>query len=241
MLDETEAHLIFPTVIYTAQLNNYREYNKVILDNIEPYNFETLDEQNDIYRMTGEHIGKINMHHNSLFQDFFRQISIHAKSYVDLLGVKSDVFEYYITKTWLSILDKPGNHMNYHIHSNSDISFVYYLEVPADADCLSFKNVHRPNQLFSGMMDDDRFEQDKTFLKERNVTNYNSFFIPPREGLLVMWPGNLPHGTVPNPNLNKLQDGRRCGLAGDFNLILKSGYNDFESGRISLDYLRKFN
>jgi uncharacterized protein (TIGR02466 family) len=238
--DNINAHLIFPTVIYTAQLENYKEYNKVILDNIDPYNFDTRVPESPVYRMTGEHLGKIDIHHNKLFSEFFRHVSLHAKSYVNLLGMKDEVFDYFINKTWLSLIDSPETHMIYHSHSNSDISFCYYLEVPENPDCISFKNIHRPNQLFLGMMDDERYEQDKTFFRERNTANYNSFFIPPQEGLLVMWPGHLPHGTVKNPYSDSPQRGRRNGLAGDISLVLKPGYNDFESGRISLDYLRKF-
>lgn len=240
--DKVGVYLIFPTTIYTARLNDYKKFNKTILDNIDPYNFETFDSSvPDGYRMTGEHIGKINMHHNPLFEEFFKVISEHAKTYVSVLGMRDEVFDYYITKTWLSIIDKPGQHMNYHIHSNSEISFIYYLEVPENPDCISFKNKNRPNELFSGMMDDTRPEKHHTFFKERNDSNFNSFFIPPQEGLLVMWPGNLPHGTVQNPHFKELQKGRRCGISGDFNLVIKPGYDFFEAGRINLEHMRKFN
>ena len=238
--DNVEVHLVFPTALYTAHLKDFLKYNKIILENIDKYNFNTREIDDENYRMTGEHIGKIDIHHNELFRDFFKCISEHAQTYVDFLGIKSELFDYYINKTWLSIIDEPDVHMVFHNHSNSDISFIYYLEVPENPDCISFKNIHRPNQLFVGMMGDER-PIEKTFFRERNDLNYNSFFIPPQEGLLVMWPGHLPHGTIQNPYTKELQKGRRNGIAGDFSLVLKPGLNDFESGRISLNYMRKFN
>ena len=238
--DNVEVHLVFPTAIYTAHIKNFLKYNSIILENIGQYNFITKESHDETYRMTGEHIGKINIHHNNLFNDFFKTIIEHAQTYVNFLGIKNELFDYYVNKTWLSIIDEPGEHMVFHNHSNSDISFVYYLEVPENPDSISFKNVNKPNQLFLGMMDDSR-PIEKTFFRERNDLNYNSFFIPPHEGLLIMWPGNLPHGTIQNPYSNELQKGRRNGIAGDISLVLKPGLNDFESGRISLDHMRKFN
>lgn len=238
--DKVNVFLVFPTAIYTAGLSEYKQYNDILLKNLDNYNFNTRDDNDDHYRMTGEHLGKINIHHNELFLNFFKQIINHAQTYVESLGIKSELFDFYINKTWLSIIDEPDEHMVFHNHSNSDISFCYYLEVPENADCLSFKNIHKPNQLFLGMMDDSR-PIEKTFFRERNNLNYNSFYIPPYEGLLVMWPGHLPHGTIQNPYKDEPQKGRRNALAGDISLVLKPGYNDFESGRISLDYMRKFN
>lgn len=237
--DNTNVRFIFPTAIYMSQIGNYEEYNKLLLDNIDNYNFETKTEADKFFRLTGEHLGKINIHHNTLFNDFFKHIALHAKSYVNFLGIKDELFDYYINKTWLSIVDDPVPKINYHSHSNSDISFIYYIEIPENPDCINFSNVHKPNELFQGMMDDSTTVS-KTFFRERNEANYNGYHIVPEEGLLVMWPGHIPHGTIKNPYDDKDQVGRRCGLAGDISIVLKPGYNDFESGRISLDYMRKF-
>ena len=236
--DNVNIHLAFPTAIYTTQPENHERFTKLLNDTVDQYRFDHHADR-DWYIVTGEHVGLINIHHNPLYEDFFKMIAYHASSYVNALGMRNDLFDYYVNKSWLSVIDEPDQYMVYHIHSNSDISFVYYTEVPEEPECISFRNPTRPNQLFEGMMDDER-PIEKTFFRERNTLNYNTFFIPPQPGLLVMFPGKLPHGTVRNPHTNKPQVGRRTAIAGDISLVLKPGYNDFESGRICLEHLRKF-
>lgn len=238
-----EIHYAFPLAIYTKQLDNYEEFNRVILDNIAPYDFTSTDEV-----LTGEWLGKIAMHHNPLFKDFYKTVSDCAKDYVNFLGMRDDIFEYHFTKSWLSIIDKPQYHMGYHTHSISDISWVYYVEVPENADVISFSNMNKPNELFDGLMDDSREvdvnehnnPQGKTFFRERNTPNYNTFFIPPHPGLLVMFPGKQRHGTVPHPQTTEPQLGKRTAVVGDINMHLKHDYLKFESGRINVNFMRTF-
>jgi uncharacterized protein (TIGR02466 family) len=241
--DDAEVHCIFPTAIYTARLNDYKKLNKTVLDNIDPYLFDTSYNDSVLgggWKTTGEYEGKIDLHMNDKFDILFKQIAQHARAYVRILGMKDYLFDYYIHKTWLSLITDSNSHITPHIHSNSDISFVYYLEAPAGSDCISFSNKYRPNELFRGMMDDNRPEE-KTFYSVRNQLNYTSFNIMPNEGLLVMWPGStLMHGTVENTYVNEKPKGRRNGLSGDISLVLKPKLNSYESGRVSLDLMKKF-
>ena len=54
-----------------------------------------------------------------------------------------------------------------------------------------------------------------------------------------MFPGKLNHGTVANPSGIE-QNGRRIAIAGDITLVLKEGFNDYESGRMNKNFLKKF-
>lgn len=242
---DAEVHYAFPTAIFTQQLEDFKSINKIFLDNIEPYDFTSTGEV-----LTGEYLGKISMHHNPLFKDFYKIVSECARDYVDFLGMREDIFEYHFTKSWLSIIDKPTLHMRYHSHSVSDISWVYYVQVPENADAISFFNKHKPNELFSGFMDDGRDSplddlydftpKGKTFFKERNAANYTTFNVPPQEGMLILFPGKQQHGTIPHPDATGPQLGKRTAVVGDINLILKPGHLNFESGRINNDYMRTF-
>jgi len=235
--DNTTIHYMFPTTVYSAIPEPSSKFVETVLNNISDYVFEPQPRK-DYLAVTGEYTGKTNIHHNENLKDFFSMVSMHAKKYVEVLGLKSDIFDYYVNKSWLSIIQNKNVHIQYHDHWESDISFVYYIEVPENADCISFSNNYKSNELFPGMFDDDK-PYEKTFFVERNESNFTSYFIPPLPGLLVMFPGKLNHGTIPNPS-GLDQEGRRVAVAGDITLVLKKGHNDYESGRMSKDFLRKF-
>ena len=235
--DDITVHYMFPTTVYSVIPQPSDELLKIVLNNISDYIFDAQPRK-DYLAVTGEYVGKTNIHHNENLIDFFTVISKHAKNYVTLLGLKENIFDYYVNKCWLSIIQNKNVHMQYHDHWESDISFVYYVEVPENADCISFSNNFKANELFPGLFDDDKpFE--KTFFTERNALNYTSYYIPPIPGLLVMFPGKLNHGTVANPSGIE-QNGRRIAIAGDITLVLKEGFNDYESGRMNKNFLKKF-
>jgi uncharacterized protein (TIGR02466 family) len=237
--DQTQVTFVFPTAIYSAYPENKEKYIQTFTENASKYLFDKTEPNSDFTVLSGEYLGINDIHHNPSFEDFFKMIVKHASAYVDVLGVRNDLFDYYVNKSWLSIIQDSDHHMRYHVHSNSDISFVYYVEVPENADCISFANYNKPNELFVGMFDEPEDKSlDKTFFKERNTSNYSSYFFPPYPGLLMMFPGKLHHGTVQNPNGK--QKGKRVAIVGDISLILKPQYKSFETGRMSLQYMRKF-
>ena len=243
-----EVHYAFPLAIYTEKLDNHEEFNRVILDNIKPYDFISTETT-----LTGEWLGKINIHHNPLFEDFFKTVLRSIKDYVSFLGIEEEFFRYYFTKTWLSVIDRPELHFEYHIHPESDISWVYYVEVPKNAAAVAFGNLHLQNQLFEGMMSDGRLQKDATdningrdlaaplsFFKERNTANFTSFHIPPSPGLLVLFPGKQRHATIAPPYATGPQEGKRIAVVGDVSMFLKPEHLAFESGRIYVDHMRTF-
>ena len=228
------AHFLFPTVVYRDTVKDHESIDRTFRENLSSYEF---DVSNDI--VTGEYAGKIDLHHNPIFAPFFAALKKAVGEYLDILGVNEDLFDTYVTKTWLSVIEKPDQNIRSHSHSMSDISFVYYLEIPKNAQALWFVNNHRPNELFEGMMDHYRPRHDITMLKEVNVANQNLTYFNPEPGMLILFPGKLMHYTDDSPDAYGPMLGRRVALAGDINLYLKPGLNNFESGRIAVDFMRK--
>jgi len=242
--DNIGVNFIFPTAIYTAKPVNKNQYIETIINNISKYQFDSTDTNGSYLVLSGEYAGKSNMHHDPALEDFYKMIVTHAKSYVDVLGIRENLFDYYINKSWLSVIDGPEHHMQYHIHSNADISFVYYVQVPENSDALSFLNTNKPNELFAGMFDTPAgADTNKNFFKERNPTNFTSWYFNPVPGMLFMFPGSkLQHGTVPSPERTQPPVGKRIAVAGDISIVLKPEYSGtgFESGRTSLNFMKKY-
>lgn len=221
---------LFPLTIYKNDLDS-KQYQDLFNGKLNSFDFTSSDDV-----LTGEILGKSSIHHIEEFKPFYEEVALNAREYLKILGVKENLFDVFVTKSWLSIIDKPDYHMRAHSHTVADISFVYYLQVPENADSIMFLNNSKQNELFHDLFEDMR---ERNFLSEYTVSNYNSFFVVPNEGMLLMFPGKQSHKTSANPS-GELQQGKRIAVVGDINLYLKPGITGYESGRVSTDYMRKF-
>ena len=233
-MNEAELVFLFPTAVYKNRLTDYKNYNKILRENLNNYIFESTADL-----LTGEYAGQTDIHTIPVLEDFFKEISNNIRAYIHGLGFKEELLDIYFTKTWLSIIDHKDLHMTYHSHMASDISYVYYLDVPENSDVISFSNMHKPNSIFPGSMDDERTKE-KNMIREYNTSNFNSYHFYPEEGMLIAFPGNLVHGTIENPRSTKPFEGRRIAVVGDLSIHLKPEVVGLEMGRISPDLIKKF-
>ena len=74
-----------------------------------------------------------------------------------------------------------------HDHPNSILSGVYYVKTPKNSGNLIFKNNNNSN-----------FYLEKNNLIEFNTLNSSSYFLPPQENCLHIFPSWLPHYVEPN-------------------------------------------
>lgn len=217
---------IFPTVIYCNNLNPM--INQLLLPEIEPYRFSSDQIQ-------GEYLGLADMHLAESLSEFYQIISSEARIYIETLGINNDLFDLYFVKSTLSKLSTPDQHFVTHKHHCSDISFVYYVQVPPGSDTLYFLNEYKPNELFGYMFNHDR---DRSMIANINAFNAITHNIDPEPGLLVLFPGKTPHGT------RNLSDepfsGERIAIVGDINLVLKPEHNNWDTGKVNLSNWRKF-
>ena len=213
---------IFPTCIYSHQLDS-NLYQTDIDIAISKYMFNRQD------GIQGEYLGLADMHQNPVLQDFYRAIADNARIYTDTLGINNKLFDFYIVKSCLSKHSYNDDTMGRHVHNCSDISFVYYYQVPENSAALMFHDDNQSNQLFGGMF---ARERDRQMLTQTNPFNATEWYMKPVKGLLVMFPGKLPHST------RKLTEeqfvGERIAIVGDINLVLKPDENNWETGKVSL-------
>ena len=74
-----------------------------------------------------------------------------------------------------------------HIHPNSILSGVYYVKTPKNSGNLIFKNNNNSN-----------FYLEQNDLIEFNTLNCATYFLPPQENCLHIFPSWLPHYVEPN-------------------------------------------
>ena len=228
-----ETFNIFPTTIYVGEMVDHQKYRKEFNKVYPKYDYEETSWDNTV----SENLGKPFIHLEDNLDSLFYEISLHAKKYVcDILEYK-DIFDYVITKSWLSRARRPDNEIRWHFHSTSHISFVYYLSTPDNSHTLEFQNTCTKNDLFKAMNVEDEDTADRNMVKNYNPLNSPAFYMHPIEGSLALFPSSLSHHTRFMGGDFK---GERLGIVGDITLMLKEDQLNFSMGYIDNKYWKKY-
>ena len=222
---------IFPTTIYANEVANHEVNKKLFFDLYDKYDYE----ENERSVTVSE--GQVDplIHLEPTMNPVFEEIVKHIKNYVlDVLKYK-DIFNYAITKSWISRTRSTAS-IPWHIHSTSHVSFVYYLHIPPNSHSTVFLNRHNINSLFLGANSENTVD-DMNMIQEYNNLNCKTFFIQPEEGTLILFPSSLSHGTQ---HVDDDFCDERLSIVGDVNLLLKEEYLLHSMGLIDEKYWRKF-
>jgi len=228
-----ETFNIFPTTIYVGEMVDHQKYRKEFNKVYPKYDYEETSWDNTV----SENLGKPFIHLEDNLDSLFYEISLHAKKYVcDVLEYK-DIFNYVITKSWLSRARRPDNEIRWHFHSTSHISFVYYLTTPDNSHVLEFQNTCAKNDLFKAMNVEDEDTAERNMVKNFNPLNSPAFYMHPIEGHLVLFPSSLTHHTR---FMGGDFEGERLSIVGDITLMLKEDQLNFSMGYIDNKYWKKY-
>ena len=120
---------IFPTTIYVNQIKNHKEHKNRFYKLYSRYDYEqkSIRDGEEWYNTTSENFGKPYIHLEESLGELFEQIIDNVKIYVEEVLQYQDVFNFIITKTWLSRSRDSHENVKWHSHSTSHISFSYYL------------------------------------------------------------------------------------------------------------------
>ena len=222
---------IFPTTVYVGEVTDHQTHKEEFYKVYHKFDYEDSDANSTV----SENTGRPFIHLEDNLDPLFNEIILHTKRYVmDVLQYK-DIFEYVITKTWLS-RTRSQKEIPWHIHSTSHISFVYYLNMPPNAHKLKFLNPHNKNSFFLGMSLESRYEE-RMMVKEFNQLNSEEFYIHPPEGTVALFPSSIQHCTQ---CVDKSFDDERLAIVGDITLTLKEDQLQYSMGYIDQKYWKKY-
>lgn len=222
----------FPTTAYIGQIENHIQYKKKFYKVYPKFDWEE-----DQYNTTvSENTGNPLLHLEKDLEPLFEDIIEHIKNYAHNVLLLKDVFDFAITKTWLSRARNVKQEIPWHIHSTSHISFSYYVNTPDDSHALKFSNQHLPNNLFLGMTKDHQ-DSSRQFVKQYNDVNCETLFMVPMEGDVIIFPSKTTHSTsAMSPDFN----GERLAIVGDVTLILKEEHLSYSMGYINQKYWKTY-
>ena len=228
-----ETFNIFPTTLYVGKMLDHEKYKEEFYKVYPRYDYEETDIDNTV----SENLGKPFIHLEDSLDTLFNEIAIHAKKYVCEVLEYKDIFNYVITKSWLSRARRSDNEIRWHIHSTSHISFVYYLSTPSNSHAVEFSNTCSKNDLFQAMNAEDTDEPERNIVNNFNALNSPAFYMQPIEGHLILFPSSLSHHTR---FLGGEFQGERLGIVGDMSLMLKEDQLHYSTGYIDNKYWKKY-
>lgn len=88
---------------------------------------------------TGDHWGFVDLHHDGRLTWLNRSLSQEAWRYLEALGHDPEGLELHIARAW-GIVSQPGQSVAAHAHHESDLTAVYYVEVPDNSGAIRFLN-----------------------------------------------------------------------------------------------------
>mgnify|MGYP001471534077 FL=1 len=230
----TQIFNIFPTTLYVSEIDKHKEYKSKFYELYSKYDYEqkSFRDGEEWFNTTSENAGNPLIHLEDSLSELFEDIIYNVKIYVLEILKYQNIFDYVITKSWLSRSRATYENIKWHSHSTSHVSFSYYLNTPPNSHDIKFANPHNTNSLFVGLNNSDV----KDGVAERNELNASTFHLNPKEGSLILFPSSLNHCT--HCTSDKFS-GERLAIVGDVTLVYKEdGTNDYSMGYINPMYWR---
>lgn len=206
-------HALFPTML--LEINN--PDHAPIKQSVEKNYYKWIQPN----KLAREVDGVNTVHHEKSFEPIYRLAVAAARQYIIGLAIDPDRFDYYVAKSWFSILH--GDDLQPHTHADSHFGFVYYVNIPEGRNTpLDFhhrEGRYEPHYLFAEMNKPAQFNQFNSY----------TWSFTPKEGDMIIFPGNLPHSVrqradgEPKKTITSFEEYKTCRvcIAGDILLIFK--------------------
>lgn len=215
-------HYLFPTAVAALQSDNHAKYKEALYARMPNHRVLNEDGSGWVY---GEEVGKVYVHTDEVLAEFFSFVSRGVGAYLDQLAFDRSRVDINIVKTWFSVTDRTCVTPP-HAHATSHVSFVYYINMPKEADALAFQVPASPNELFYAAFEASTLRQ-KSLVLQRNLLNSNQSIVPVTEGQLIVFPSHLKHGTI---KMGDMGEELRIAVAGDVLLVFNEQNPNYTSG-----------
>ena len=204
---------IFPLTIVKDKIIIDENDRKILVDEIKKMKLEENNAGHTNYAWTGDTKGYEFLFSNSIFNDLSSKISKSIKNYLQTLEINTNLLDIYYQRSWATFTENEQK-INFHTHSQSNISFAYYLLKPKDSGGIIFKSNELQNEVAKNIFTSSKLE--KSLINKANVYNSDKSMFDPIQDAIIIFPSKTPHATLPNNS--KLP---RISISGDISIMLK--------------------
>ena len=173
---------IFPTCIHSLEIDNFDTYRDQLVREI----YQERDED-PVGRKKSNYGGwqskQVDIHESKL--ETLKKVIVDSLPQLKSLSNSVSM----IVAGWKNI-NGPGNFNFRHNHPRSNLSGVLWIKAPKDSGNIEFESP----QLFNRYQELDSYTDEFKL----NSNCYMTYFFPPKEGRLLIWPSDLEHEVKEN-------------------------------------------
>ncbi len=223
---------IFPLTLYKSSIEISESEKKILIDEVYSMEKEIVTEKRTNSAWTGDVKGHEFLFNNKKFKILFDQIEDHIKSYLESLGIDLEKIDIFYQRAWATI-SRGEEYIVAHKHTQSHISFAYYLKKEDSDSQIAFFDKIKHNEIIPNMFSSPSVTKKKII---KNVNNLTASIIKFnfKENDIVIFPSKTVHGTEFNKKNNE-----RISLSADIMVTAKDS-SGLEHMMPSIDKWKKF-
>ena len=205
---------LFPLAIGQDTINLDESERLLLVNEINKMRARELEVNKSSYAWTGDTKGHEFLFQNDLFKNLAKKISHTVIKYLKTLEINTDLLDIYYQRSWATFTDNEQS-INFHTHSQSNISFAYYLLKPPNSGGIIFKSNELQNEIAKNIFTSSKL--DKSLINKPNPYNSDRSLFDLDQDSIIIFPSKTPHATAPNKSGLP-----RISISGDISIMLKN-------------------
>ncbi len=204
---------LFPLTIVKEKILIQENEREQLVNEIKKMKQQDNEQQQNSNAWTGDTKGYEFLFSNKLFSDLSKKISKVIIDYLKTLEINTSLLDIYYQRSWATFTENEQS-INYHTHSQSNISFAYYLLKPKGSGGIIFRSNELQNEIAKNIFTSSKLE--KSLINKANAFNSDKSMFDLDQDSIIIFPSKTPHATMPNKSGLP-----RISISGDISIMLK--------------------
>ena len=204
---------LFPLTVLQNKINITEDERTILVNEIKKMQSQKVEISKSSYAWTGDTNGYEFLFSNILFKNLSKKISSVILQYLNLLEINTNHLDIYYQRSWATYTQNEQS-INFHTHSQSNISFAYYLLKPEKSGGIIFRSNELQNEIAKNIFTNSKIE--KSLINKANPYNSDRSMFDLNQDSIIVFPSKTPHATVPNKSNEP-----RISISGDISIMLK--------------------
>ncbi len=204
---------LFPLTIMQDKIILENKERHILINEIKKMRNKENENKKSEFAWTGDTKGFEFLFSNNLFNSLSNKISNSIIKYLRALEINTDKLDIYYQRSWATYTDDEQS-INFHTHSQSNISFAYYLLKPINSGGIIFRSNELQNEVAKNIFTGSKLE--KSLINKPNPYNSDKSMFDLEQDAIIIFPSKTPHATMPNKSGKP-----RISISGDVTIMLK--------------------
>tara|TARA_B100000989_G_scaffold207443_1_gene157191 strand:- start:5216 stop:5896 length:681 start_codon:yes stop_codon:yes gene_type:complete len=202
---------LFPLTVFQDNISIDEKQRYLLINEITK--MQSVQNDQSSYAWTGDTKGHEFLFENKLFKELANKISSSIIKYLQILEINTNLLDIYYQRSWATFTKSEQN-INFHTHSQSNISFAYYLLKPKNSGGIIFRSNELQNEIANNIFTSSKLE--KSLINKPNAYNSDRSIFDLEQDSIIIFPSKTLHATMPNKS-NQV----RISISGDITIMLK--------------------